>query len=321
MWVRSDRCPQVRAIVVELLSGTRTGRGKLKGMRAVAIARLRPTVAPAVPPVAIVYAIGIYWIVWSLAIGLVVSASLFVRLPVSALYLPATALISSAAATAVALRSGGWRSVLGLTVLGLAYAFFLVCRSGAAGVGTSSCDPARVFSAHIAEVVGSVVGLPLALALRSRDGTSATLLAAAIIAIAIPLLRLAFAPLGPLTGSAAYDEYLWAIRLQVGAAIAAGAIIAWRATRALAALLILAAGLLLPWAGSLRSWWEDTLFLRTNGIVMNLPAIIQTQWQLFLPPIFVGCVLLGFIAERIGNELRRRATHRATAAGPSPTVD
>jgi hypothetical protein len=282
------------------------------------IARFRPTVAPGVPPVAILSAIGIYWIVWSLATGALISASMFVRLPGSALYLPAAAFVASLAATAVALRSGGWRSVLGLSLLGLLYGFFLVCRSGGVGESASSCDPARAFSGHIAELVGGVLGLPVALTLRTRNGTSALLLAAAVIAITIPLLRVAYAPLGPLTGSAGYEQYLWAVRLQIGTAIGSGAIVAWRARRAAAALLMLAAALLLPWFGGMRSWWEDTPFLRTNGIVLNLPAIIQTQWQLFLPPIFFGCVLLGFVAERLGRELARRALDRTASVGPSP---
>jgi hypothetical protein len=295
------------------------GRVRLKDMRA-SIAGIRPTVASGVPPVAILYGIGSYWIVWSLAIGLLVSASMFVRLPVSALYLPAAAFAASAAASAVALRSGGWRSVLGLSVLGLVYGFFLTCQSGAPGVATSSCDLSRVFSSHIAEVIGGVAGLPLALTFRTRDGTSTVLLAAAVIAIAIPVLRVAFAPLGPLTGPAAYERYLWIVRLQVGAAIGAGVIVAWRARRAAADLLILAAALLLPWSGSMRSWWEGTSFLRTHGIVMNLPVIVQTQWQSFLPAIYLGCVVLGFVAEHTGRELRRRATHQATTSGMSPSV-
>ena len=277
------------------------------------ILSLRPSVAPGIPPLAVLYAIGIYWIVSSLATGLLVSAFMFVRFPVSGLYLPATAFLGSAAATAVALRAGGWRSVLGLSVLGLVYGFFLVCNLGFAGAGTS-CDPTRVFSGHIAEIIGGVIGLPLALALRRQDGTSATLLAAALTAVAIPVVRVAYAPFGPLAGSAGYDEYLWAVRLQAGAAIGAGAIVAWRARHALAALLILAAALLLPWSATLRSWLVDTPFPRTNALVMNLPAIIQTQWQFFLPPIFVGCVLLGFVAARIGREAGRRALHRPGSA-------
>jgi hypothetical protein len=60
------------------------------------------------PPLAVLYGVGTYWIVWSLAVGLLVASSFFVRLPVSGLYFPAAALLGSAAAVAVALRSGGW---------------------------------------------------------------------------------------------------------------------------------------------------------------------------------------------------------------------
>jgi len=273
-------------------------------MRVAAIAHLRPTVAARTPPVAILCAIGSYWIVWSVAIGLVVTASMFVRLPVSALYVTVPALFGSAAATAVALRSGGRRSLLGISVLALVYGSFLTCPGA---VGTSSCDLGRIFSSHIAEIIGGAVGLPLALALRTRDGTSALLLAAAVIAISVPLLRVDFGLLAPMTGPAAYERYLWILRLEAVAAIGAGAIVAWRARHAAAALLVLAAALLLPWFSGLRLWWEATSFLRTRGIVTNLPTIIETQWQVFLPLLFVGCVLLGFGGGRIVRALARTA--------------
>jgi len=268
------------------------------------IARLRLPIARATPPVAVAYGIGSYWIVWSLAVGLLFAASLFVRLPISGLYLPAAALLGSAAAIAVTVRSGGWLAAVALALLGLVYGFTLACQPNA-GTGRPSCDLGQLFSAHVGELVGAVVGLPLAVAFQKRGGRSTVLLAAAIIAIAIPLLLVVFVPLGSVTGSDAYERYLWTIRLEAAAAFAAGAVLAAMARRAELGLLVLGAALLLPWLGSLRAWWEDWQFLQARGITLNFNAIVEIEWRSFLPLIYFALVLLGFAIERACGAVRR----------------
>jgi hypothetical protein len=258
--------------------------------------------------VAVVYGIGIYWIVWSLTVGLLFAASLFVRLPVSGLYLPAAALLGSAAAIAVTVRSGGWLAAAALALLAVAYGLALACQSNA-GIGRPSCDLGPFFSAHIGELVGAFVGLPLGIAVRQRGGRSTLLLAAAIIAIAIPL-RVVFVSLGPVTGSDSYERYLWTIRLEVAAAFAAGAVLGAMARRSGWGLVLLGAALLLPWLGGLRAWWEDRQFMQEHGIDLNLNALVQIEWQSFLPLIYFAFVLLGFGTERVS-----RAVHRNISEG------
>lgn len=279
------------------------------------IARLRLPVAHAAPPLAVIYGIGTYWIVWSLALGLLFAASLLVRLPVSGLYLPAAALLGSAAAIAVTLRSNGWLAAVALALLAVAYGLSLACQS-TLGTRGPSCDLGPFFSAHVGELVGAVVGIPLGLAFERRGGRSTVLLAAAIIAIAIPLLRVAFEPFGPVTGSDAHERYLWTIRLEGAAAFAAGAVLAAMARRAGPGLLLLGAALLLPWLGALRAWWEDWQFLQAHGIALNLNAIVQIEWQTFLPLIYFALLLLGFAIERVFGALRRNiGQHRVHSSG------
>ncbi|HAF09810.1 MAG TPA: hypothetical protein DCK98_06990 [Chloroflexi bacterium] len=121
------------------------------------------------PPLAVLYGVGTYWIVWSLAVGLLVASSFFVRLPVSGLYFPAAALLGSAAAVAVALRSGGWLGAAALALLGLGYGLSLACQSSA-GIGGPSCDLGPSFSAHVGELIGAIV---LVFRSGSRSGSAA----------------------------------------------------------------------------------------------------------------------------------------------------
>lgn len=286
-------------------------------MTPVALARLHVSVARAAPLLAIIYGFGAYWIVVWLAIGVFVNAFFFVRLPVSTLYFPAAALAASAVAVAVALRSAGWVSAVGLSVAAMAYALVLECGPSAAqALGPCSLDLGRFVRGHAAEVVGALVGLPLALGLRPRDGRSALLLAAGIVAIAIPLTRVVFSPFDPVTGSAAYERYLWTIRMQAGAAIAGGAVLGTTARRPIWALLVLGAGLLLPWfVGTFRQWLLDLQELQEFGIRKNLAVIIQTEWQFFLPLIYFALVLVGFAVARAGTTLM------PIARGPRPSAE
>jgi hypothetical protein len=284
-------------------------------MTAVALARLHVSVARAAPLLAIIYGFGAYWIVYWIAIGVLVSAFVFVRLPGSTLYFPAAALTASAVAVAVTLRSAGWVSALGLSIAAMAYALVLECGPSAQALGTCSLDD-RFVRGHAGELVGALVGLPLALGLRPRDGRSALLLAAGIVAIAIPLARVVFSPFDPVTGSAAYERYLWTIRMQAGAAIAAGVVLGTSARRPIRALLILAAGLLLPWfGGTFHRWWLDLQELQEFGIRKNLAVIIQTEWQFFLPLIYFALLLAGFAVARAGTTLL------PIARGPRPSTD
>jgi hypothetical protein len=154
-------------------------------------------------------------------------------------------------------------------------------------------------SAHVGELIGASLGLPLGLAIRERGGRSALLLAAAIVGIAVPLIRVLFASLGPVAGSDAYERYLSTIRLEAAAAFVAGAVLGAMARRSGWGLLVLGAALLLPWLGGLRQWWEDRQFLEAHGIGLNPIAIVQTEWQSFLPLIYFALMLLGFAAERL----------------------
>lgn len=285
-------------------------------MTADALARLQVSVARAAPLLAIIYGFGVYWIIYWLAIGVLVTASVFVRLPASTLYFPAAALAASAVAVAVALRSAGWVSAVGLSVAAIAYTLVLECGpSPAQALGQCSLDLGRFVRGHAAQVVGAVVGLPLALGLRPRDGRSALLLAAGIVAIAIPLTRFVFSPFEPVTGSAASERYLWTIRMQAGAAIAGGVVLATTASRPIWALLVLGAGLLLPWfGGTFRQWWVDLQELQEFGIRVNLAVIIQTQWQFFLPLIYFALVLVGFAVARAGTTLMPIARGRRPSA-------
>jgi len=285
-------------------------------MTAVALARLHVSVARAAPLLAIIYGFGAYWIVSWLAIGVLVSASVFVRLPVSTLYLPAAALAASAVAVAVALRSAGWVSAVGLSLVAMAYALVLECGSSAQAFGTCSFDLGRIARGHAGEVVGALVGLPLALGVRPRDGRSALLLAAGIVAIAVPLARVVLSPFDPVTGSTAYERYLWTIRMQAGAAIAGGVVLGTTARRPIWALLILGAGLLLPWVGgTFRQWWLNLQDLQEYGIRVNPAVIIQAEWQFFLPLIYFALLLVGFAVARAGTTLM------PIARGPRPSSD
>ena len=272
-------------------------------MTAVALARLHVSVARAAPLLAIVYGFGAYWIVSWIAIGALLSAFVLVRLPGSTLYLPAAALAASAVAVAVALRSAGWVSAVGLLVAGVAYALVLECGPSAQAIGMCS-DLGRIVRGHAPQVVGALVGLPLALGLRPRDGRSALLLAAGIVAIAIPLTRVVFSPFDPVTGSAAYERYLWTIRMQAGAAVAAGMVLGTTARKPIWALLVIGAALLLPWfVGTFRRWWLDLQELQEFGIRKNLAVIIQTEWQFFLPLMYFALVLAAFAVARAGTTL------------------
>src|SRR5688572_235941 len=283
-------------------------------MTAVALARLHVSVARAAPLLAIVYGFGAYWIVSWIAIGALLSAFVLVRLPGSTLYLPAAALAASAVAVAVALRSAGWVSAVGLLVAGVAYALVLECGPSAQAIGMCS-DLGRIVRGHAPQVVGALVGLPLALGLRPRDGRSALLLAAGIVAIAIPLTRIVFSPFDPVTGSAAYERYLWTIRMQAGAAIAAGIVLGTTARRPIWALLVIGAALLLPWfVGTFRRWWLDLQELQEFGIRVNLAVIIQTEWQFFLPLIYFVLVLVGFAVARAGTTFMPIARRRRRSA-------
>jgi hypothetical protein len=274
------------------------------------IASRRLPIARAIPPIAILHGVGSYWLVWSIAVGLLLTASLFVRLPVSALYLPAAALLGSAAAIAITLRSGGWLAVAGLAIVGLGYGYVLACPPGAAGIGTRACEAGPFISAHRAELAGALIGLPLALAIKGRDGRSIVLQAAALIAITSPALRVVFASVDQTTGSAGYERYLWTIRLEGAAALTAGALLGAMGRRSVFGLLFIGAALLLPWlGGTFRQWWEDMQFFQEHGIGLNLSALIQTEWQTFLPLIYFGLVLLGFAAARAGKILIAHRSH------------
>jgi hypothetical protein len=268
-------------------------------MTAVALARLRVSVARAAPLLAIIYAFGAYWIVSWLAIGVLVGAFVFAQLPIGPLYFTAAALAASAVAVAVALRSAGWVSAVGLSVAAMAYLLVLECGPGGHALGTCSLDFGRFVRGHAAEVVGALAGLPLALGLRPRDGRSPLLLAAGIVAIATPLALVVFSPFDPVTGSAAYERYLWTIRMQAGAAIAAGIVLGTTAGRPIWALLVLGAALLLPWlGGTFRQWWLDLQDLQQHGITVNLAVNIQREWQFFLPLIYFALLLVGFAVAR-----------------------
>lgn len=242
-------------------------------------------------------------------VGLLVTASLFIQLPVSRLYMPAAALVGSAAAVAVALRSGGWLAAVALGLLGLAYGFTLVCQSNA-GLGGASCGPGPFFSAHVGELVGASLGIPIGLAIKEHSGRSRLLLAAAIIAIAIPALRVVFGWLGPVTGSDAYDRLLWTIRLEAAAAFAAGAVLGATARRSGWGLLLIGAALLLPWLAALRTWWEDRQFMQAHGIDLNFNVFVQIEWQRFLPLIYFALVLLGFASGFLVSAVRRNISER-----------
>jgi hypothetical protein len=270
-----------------------------------AIASHRLPIARAMPPIAILYGLGSYWLVWSLAVGLLLTASLFVRLPVSGLYLPAAALLGAAAAITITLRSGGWLAVVGLAILGLGYGYVLACPPG---VGGRPCEAGPFLSAHRAELAGALIGLPLAMAIRGRDGRSTVLLAAALIAIAAPALRVVFASVDPAaTGSVAYDRYVWSVRFEGAAALTAGAVLGVMGKRPVLGLLFIGAALLLPWfGGTFRQWWEDMQFLQQHGIGLNLSRLIQTEWQSFVPLVYFALVLLGFVAAVTGKALLAR---------------
>lgn len=264
---------------------------------AAASGALRVSVTRASPPLAILYAIGAYWIVYSLAVGLLVIASFIVLLPVSGLYLPAAALAGSAAAAAVALRSGGWISVVGLAVAAVAYVLVLECRGDPTMFGTCASDIAGIVQGHVAEVVGAVIGVPLAFGLRLRDGRSAVLLAAGIIGIGLPIVHVGFGFLEPVTGSPAYERFLWATGLRAAAAVAAGAVLGWMAKRRSWALLTVGAPLLLPWlGGTFRQWLQGQLELREHGFTISVLDIVQREWVFFLPLIFCALVIIGFAA-------------------------
>ena len=265
------------------------------------IASRRFPIARAMPPIAILYGVGSYWLVWSLAVGLLLTASLFVKLPVSGLYLPAAALLGAAAAIAITLRSGGWLAAVGLAILGLGYGYVLACPPG---VGGRLCEAGPFVSAHRAELAGALIGLPLALAIGGRDGRSTVLLAAALIAIAAPALRVVFASVDPATGSVAYERYVWSIRLEGAAALTAGAILGAMGKRPVVGLLFIGAALLLPWfGGAFRQWWEDMQFLQQRGIGLNISMLVQTEWQTFVPLVYFALVLLGFAAAVAGKAL------------------
>jgi hypothetical protein len=255
---------------------------------------MRAAVARASWPLAILYAIGAYWIVYSLAVGLFATSSFIVRPPVSALYLPSAVLAGSAAAAAVALRSGGWISAIGLAVAAVAYVLVLDCRGSTAALGTCGVDVGWIAQRHVGEVLGALAGIVLAFGLRRRDGRSALLLAAGIFAITFSVLRVGFAFLEPVTGSPAYARFLWATGLQAAAALAAGAVLGWMARRRPWALLMIGAAFLLPWlGGTFHQWWESELVLREHGFTMSIADTVRTQWQLFLPLIYFVLVLIG----------------------------
>lgn len=279
----------------------------MDGGRLVALDEVRPSVARAAWPLAILYAIGAYWIVYSLAVGLFAISSFIVRPPVSALYLPSAVLAGSAAAAAVALRSGGWISVSGLAVAGVAYVLVLDCRGSSAALGTCGVDIGWIAQRHVGEIVGAIAGIVLAFGLRRRDGRSSLLLAASIFAIVFALLRVGFALPEPVVGSAAYERFLWATGLQAAAALAAGAVLGSMARRRSWALLTLGAAFLLPWlGGTFPQWWQNQMELRALGFTMPLTTMIQRDWPFFLPPIYLALVLIGAAAAfAVGLAVRR----------------
>lgn len=292
----------------------------MAGARVVTFSGTRPSVAGAAWPLAILYAIGAYWIVYSLAVGVFAVSSFFVQLPVSPLYLPSAVFAGSAAAIAVAFRSGGWLSALGLCAAGVAYALIRECQSDTALLGSCTVDLGGTVQGHIAEAVGALAGVPLALGLRRRDGRSALLLAASIFAIAFAVLRVGFALFEPVTGPPAYERSLWATGLQAAAALAAGAVLGSMARSRTWALLTIGAAFLLPWlGGTFHQWWENEMALREHGFRMSIADTVRTQWQLFLPLIYFVLVLIGAgAASAVGLAARRFKKVAAPDVQPGP---
>lgn len=269
---------------------------------------LRVPIARAWPPLAVLYAAGAYWLAQSFALAALAAASVVVRLPVSALYRPGVALIASCAAFAIALRSGGWISVLLFAVSGAIYAALLDRRPACEEI--SSCLDVLLFArAHLAEVIGALVGVVLAMGLRRRDGVSTLLLAAGIIGLAVPLIRAIFAPLPPVIGAAAYERFLLGIGAQAAAALAAGVVLGSLAGRAGPGLAVVGLAFVLPWLGGpFRQWWQDLQELQAFGFEMTVPTIIQTQWQTFLPVGYATLMLAGFLGARVVRAIAARHT-------------
>lgn len=287
--------------------------GMIEGLRAefpelfaLAARSPRPTVPLAGPLVAALYGLGARWLVGGLLEG-VVNVSLTLATPTFETQPPireTIALLAVAAAVSVARRSGGIRAAL---LLGAAIAGGEL---GSLLLRTRSCQ-IQVSCGLLVEppfpwyvVAGAVFGLAGArLVSARRIRWSAPLLAAAVLAVSFPIVRLLIEPFGQPVGADAGVKINVIMASQLTAAVTAGALLGVGGRRLWLSVPIFVAVYVLPSFFYLRLWLSQR---------PPQPFVLQVEWQMLLPFIYALGLVTGVFLARMATSLRRIAVTAQT---------
>lgn len=262
-------------------------------------ARLRRLRFPRMPPLlAAIAALGAQWLSISLLRGLVSVAYLVLPLP-RLRTAEITELLSWAVGALLAFTSAGRRGAA--TFAGLALTIeiekILVGTPGTMvfceRTGRTDCaiEPVQLALSAWPVAAGLVLGLAARRSIQpGRIEPAALALGAGIVALSLPVVRLAIVPFVGLIpeGSSARAAYDWVIGAQVLAAFAMGAIAGRFGRRHLMDAALIGAAYILVWLPQLSSWIRDR--------PSTMPRfVLAADWQMFIPVLFALAALAGLI--------------------------
>ncbi len=270
----------------------------------------RPIVPPAGPLVAALYGLGARWLVGGLLEG-VVNVSLTLATPTFETRPPireTAALLAVAAAVSIARRSGGIRGALlvGAAIAGgeigvlllRAHRYAVLCPT------QLNCPPIVEPPFPWYLIAGAVFGL-VGVHLVSASGArwSAPLLAAAVLAVSFPIVRLLIEPFGQPVGADAAVKVNVIMASQLTAAVTAGALLGVGGRRLWLSVPIFVAVYVLPSFFYLRLWLSQR---------PPQPFVLQVEWQMLLPFIYALGLVTGVFLARMARSLRRIAVTAQT---------
>lgn len=283
----------------------------------------RPTVPAARPIIAAAHGLGVQWLAGGLLQGAVFVAlslapPMILRGP--PIY-QVVALLATAAGIATARRSGGFAGALLLLAFEAAEmaSGWLIFAHMSATFCATQPDCLRPIAPPFPWplIGGALLGLVAARQLRTGGARrSATLLAAALLAVTFPVVQLLTEPFGLPTGADAGLRWQIFIAAQLITAAIAGAALGVCGRRPWRSVALFSAVYLLPWLVTLRTWAFDA-----PPLPFTLEARwFEVQWPMLIPPITALTLVTAALLARMVASLRRvgRAGPATDASGPVP---
>ena len=277
----------------------------------------RPAVPAAGPIIAAAYGLGVQWLTSGLVQGVVFTYLSFATpvLPGQPPIREAIAFLAATAGIAVARRSGGLPAALLLVV-------FIAAEEASGRIvlahANAACGATQLGCLQLLQpppfpwpaVGGALLGL-LAARLIRTSGTrrSVALLAAALLAVAFPVVRLLIEPFGQPTGPDAGLKFDIIIAAQIVAAALAGGLLGAGSRRTWRWVTLFAAVYLLPWSYTLKLW-----LLQPPPLPFTL-FTFEVQWQMLIPPLYALTLITAALLGRMVVALRkvRRAGEGSSA--------